>query len=202
MPDLFLDNVSLERVQYFKYLGILLAADLSWTHHIEAVCTKARKLLGLLYRRFYEHADPSALRQLYLSLVRPHLEYGCHVWDPNLQKDKRLLESVQKFALRICAKQWDLGYDELMMNFNVPSLQNRRLYHKLCTMYKIVHDLISFPRLFLYLTPIVTMPTHLSSHLQEPIHSFIHMSPVLFPHGTHCLVILLMHLLFVHLKHT
>jgi len=49
MPDLFLDNVSLERVQYFKYLGMLLAADLSWTHHIEAICSKARKLLGLLY---------------------------------------------------------------------------------------------------------------------------------------------------------
>jgi len=123
-PDLFLDNVSLERVQYVKYLGILLTADLSWTHHIEAICSKARKLLGLLYRRFYEHVDPSALRQLYLSLVRPHLEYGCHIWDPNLQKDKHLLETVQKFALRICAKQWDLAYDELMLNFNVPSLQN------------------------------------------------------------------------------
>jgi len=42
MPDLFLDNVSLERVQYFKYLGIVLAADLSWIHHIEAICSKAR----------------------------------------------------------------------------------------------------------------------------------------------------------------
>ena len=50
MPDLFLDNVSLERVQYFKYLRILPAGDLSWTHHIEAICSKARKLLGLLYR--------------------------------------------------------------------------------------------------------------------------------------------------------
>ena len=49
MPDIFLDNVSLKRVQYFKYLGILLAADLSWTHHIEAICSKASKLLGLLY---------------------------------------------------------------------------------------------------------------------------------------------------------
>jgi len=101
--------------------------------------------------------------------------------------------------------QWDLGYDELVINFNVPSLQNRRLYHKLCTMYmyEIVHNLISFlPSVFVYLTPKVTMPTHLSSHLHEPIHSFIHMSPVLFSHGTHCLVISLMHLLIVHLKHT
>ena len=101
--------------------------------------------------------------------------------------------NVQKFVLRICAKQWELGYDELMINFNVPSLQNRRLYHN-CALCIRLYIISFFPptRLFLYLTPIVTMPTHLSSHLHEPIHSFIHMSPVLFPHGTHCLVTLLM----------
>ena len=47
--------------------------------------------------------------------------------------------------LLICAKQWDLGYDELLTNFNVPKLQSRRVQHRLCTMFKILHDLISFP---------------------------------------------------------
>ena len=83
--------------------------------------------------------------QLYLSLIRPHLEYASDVWDPHLQKDITLMENVQKFGLRICAKQWDLGYDELMSNFDVCTLQTRRLEHKLCTMFKIVHNLISFP---------------------------------------------------------
>jgi len=46
MQDLFLDIVSLERVQYFKCLGILLATDLRWTHHIEAICSKASKTAG------------------------------------------------------------------------------------------------------------------------------------------------------------
>ena len=32
---------------------------------------------------------------------------------------------------------------------------------------------------------------HLSSHLHAPTHSFVHTSPVLFPLGTHYLVILL-----------
>jgi len=112
---------------------------------VTSLCTKARKLLGLLYHRFYKHAEPSALLQLYLLLVRPHLEYASDVWDPHLQKDVTLIENVQKFGLRICAKQWDLGYDELISNFDVCTLQTRRLEHKFCTMFKIVHNLISFP---------------------------------------------------------
>ena len=109
-PELLLDNFSLERVEYFKYLGILLNSDLSWSTHITSICTKARKLLGFLYNTFYKHAEPSALFQLYLLLVWPHLEYASDVWDPQLQRDITLIENVQKFGLRICAKQWDLGY--------------------------------------------------------------------------------------------
>jgi hypothetical protein len=155
VPNLLLDGVHLERVTSFKYLGILLNEDLKWSSHVESVCNKARKILGLIYRRFCD-ADPSALLQLYLSLVRPHLEYGCHIWDPHLQKDRVLLENIQKFGLKVCARQWDLGYDELLTNFRVPTLQDRRLYHKLCNMYKIVNNLIFFP-------PSVFVPHH-SSH--------------------------------------
>ena len=99
-----------------------------------------------------QHAEPPALLQLYPSLVRPHLEYASDVWDPHLVKDKTLIENVQKFGLRICAKQWDLGYNELLSNFAVSTLQSRRLEHKLSTvtMFKIVHNLIIFPPSILY----------------------------------------------------
>ena len=59
--------------------------------------------------------------------------------------DIQSLESVQKFALRVCSKQWDWGYSELMDMFNLPSLENRRLYLKLCHLFKIVHGLCNFP---------------------------------------------------------
>ena len=85
-PELLLDSFSLERVECFKYLGILLNSDLSWSNHVTYIWTKARKLLGLLYCRFYKHAEPSALFQLYLSLVRPHLEYASDVCGPHVQK--------------------------------------------------------------------------------------------------------------------
>ena len=48
------------------------------------------------------------LTTLYGSVVRPNLEYAAPVWSPELIKD-----SVQKFALRICTKQWNLSYADL-----------------------------------------------------------------------------------------
>ena len=47
-----LGGSALEQVQTFKYLGVLISS-LSCSPHIDTVCKKARKLLGLLYRRFY-----------------------------------------------------------------------------------------------------------------------------------------------------
>ena len=52
----------------------------------------------------------------YLSLVRPHLEYCCHVWNPHFEKDKRALESAQKFACKIASASWDDSYNDLYMN--------------------------------------------------------------------------------------
>ena len=61
------------------------------------------------------------------------------------QKDIIPLQRVQKFTLCICAKQWDLGYAELLNRFKVLNLGDHRNYLSLCTMYKVVSELVYFP---------------------------------------------------------
>ena len=51
---------------------------------------------------------------------------------------------VQKFRLRMCTKGWDSEYPQLLSI--TLSLENRRLYLCLCTMYKIVNKLVDFPQ--------------------------------------------------------
>ena len=93
-PTLTLNGCTLEEVECFKYLGLLLSSesDMSWSPHIESTCSKAKKILGLLYRRFYGNTDGAALVQLYQFLVRPHMEYASEVWDPYIQKNRNKLE--------------------------------------------------------------------------------------------------------------
>ena len=57
-----LGNSNLEKVECFKYLGLLLSSKLTFSQHIASICTNARRITGL-YRRFYHNAnsDSSAI---------------------------------------------------------------------------------------------------------------------------------------------
>ena len=73
-------------------------------------------------------------------MIRPHLDYAYEVWNPHLRWDIDELERVQKLALHLCTKQWDINYENLL-----PSLADRRHYLRLCVMYHIVNQLVHFP---------------------------------------------------------
>ena len=84
-----------------------------------------------LCRQFYQHSNTDILKQLYISSVRPHLEYAAAVWGPHLQKDINKLRKVQTFALGMCTKSWTADYNSLLTTCNLPSLKKRRLFSNL-----------------------------------------------------------------------
>ena len=65
--------------------------------------------------------------QLYLSLVRPHLDYAASIWSPHMKKDITQLENVQKFALRMATRSWDSSYQDLLEVVYLTTLEHRRL---------------------------------------------------------------------------
>ena len=86
----------------------------------------------------------SSLLLLYLSFVRPHLEYASQVWSPHLLKDISLLERVQKFGLKVCLKNWNCNYQESLNELSLFDLKTRREYLNLCLLYKIVNKISEF----------------------------------------------------------
>lgn len=70
---------TMERVSQYKYLGVLINEDLTWSSHINEISNKARRMVGLLYRQFYAWTSTPALLKLYTTLVRPRLEYASQV---------------------------------------------------------------------------------------------------------------------------
>ena len=92
-----------------------------WSPHVQAICSKARRVLGLLYRKFYGCSNSDTLIQLYISIVRPHLEYACPVWAPHMAKDIHAVESVQKFACRMATRNWKSGYHNVLSLTELPT---------------------------------------------------------------------------------
>ena len=145
ITSLFLNNDSLEEVTQFKYLGVTITDDLSWSKRVSSVVSKARRILGMIYRKFYRFCGTSTLLRLYKAYVKPHLDYCSFVWDLPLVKDQEVLESVQKFALRLCCKKWSAAYLQLLDSTGLTTLSAERKIAKLCFLYTIVNNLTSFP---------------------------------------------------------
>ena len=120
LQTITLNNQPLQYVQHYKYLGVTVSHNLSWTQHIHDICKKARRVLGTIYHRITKNTNDSRIiLRLYTTLVRPHLEYAAQVWNPHLEKNIRCLEKVQQFALRMCAKDYHAIYENLLDIFSV-----------------------------------------------------------------------------------
>ena len=66
--------------------------------------------------------------------------YATPVWDPHLSKDMEAIESVQRFATRMCTKQWrNVNYQDRLKLMNLKTLHARRQHLKLCYLYKIIN---------------------------------------------------------------
>ena len=61
-----------------KDLGVIVDSKLSFDKHISAKVKKANSLVGLI-RRSFVYLDKVMFKQLFTSLVRPHLEYEAAV---------------------------------------------------------------------------------------------------------------------------
>ena len=119
---LTINNNPLERVSCYKYLGVTFS-DTEVVRPYFKYFIQGKEVIGLIYREYSRHFSQASLLKLYIFLVRPHLEYASQVWNPHLQKDVLMLESVQKFALKICLKEWHLPYHDCLIQCCLPDLK-------------------------------------------------------------------------------
>ena len=131
-----LNNLLLPEVDHHKHLGLWLEPSLSWDYHINSICAKANKVLGLIKRTF-GYSNKTGIKTAFKALVIPILEYACPVWNPYLVKHTKAIEAIQRRASRlICGP--DKEYPERLLALQWDSLELRRKYLSLVQMYKII----------------------------------------------------------------
>ena len=84
VPNILLEGSVVERVYHVKVLGITLSNDLTWKRHVDNNCDESwKENIYMLYQLKRAGVNEADLFTIYISVVRPVVEYACPVWHTN-----------------------------------------------------------------------------------------------------------------------
>lgn len=133
-----LQDINLENVTSYRYLGVHITSTLSWNLHIETITCSANRMLGYLRRNFSK--APVSLKLLfYKTLVRPKLEYAAAIWDPSYANLQQTIEIVQNNACRFILSNFNrtASVTSMKSTLSLPCLSLRRKVFRLSLFFKI-----------------------------------------------------------------
>ena len=125
IPSIMIGGMPVEKVDHVKLLGVTFSCDLTWNKHVENIVGKASKRLYMLYQLKRAGINQSDLVSVFLSIIRPVLEYACPVWHTNLPTYlSDSIELIQKRAMKsIYPGQ---SYADVLQCMGLTTLNERR----------------------------------------------------------------------------
>ena len=103
LPSLIFNNTLIQFVDHNKHLGVTFSCDGKWNNHVENTLQSALKVVGIMRQLKYEFSR-LALNQIYITYVRPIIEYSSIVWGGCSEQNADLLEKLQHEAARIVTR--------------------------------------------------------------------------------------------------
>ena len=120
----------------------------------------------LVLRKYRLILPRKALETIYISMIRPILEYGNVLYDNCTLSNKWAIENIQRQAALLCTGGYrHTDYKNLLIELNWESLSDRRKQHKLVILYKIINKI--YPD-YLYRSLNINTNTHYN--LRQPLH--------------------------------
>ena len=99
-PPLFMENQVVSEVESYKHLGVFLSKYCSWHKHIDYIKEKAWGRINVM-RRLKFFLFRKSLETIYLTFIRPVLEYTDVVWGNCTNYEKQELDKIQTETARI-----------------------------------------------------------------------------------------------------
>ena len=94
------ENLQQNRCYNYKLLGVILDEELNFNDHIDMLCKKLSKRIGLL--RSIRHYLPLKERiQFYNAIIKPVLMFGGLIWSSTSKENLRRVFKLQKRAARV-----------------------------------------------------------------------------------------------------
>ena len=126
-------------------LGITVTERLLPEAHIKRISGETYNLVRNI-RTAFCYLDEEMVKKLIVTMIRPRLEYAALIWSPNMMKDKRKLERVQRAATKLPQTLMNLSYDQRLEKLSLPTLEKRRERGDLIAMYRILSGIEKLDR--------------------------------------------------------
>ena len=97
------DNHTIDKVTKQRLLGIIIDDHLTWTAHIDYLCSTLSAKISLL-RQLSAYVPQEIQKLYYQSYILPLLDYGCNTWGTTSSANIERLSKLQKRAARIILK--------------------------------------------------------------------------------------------------
>ena len=152
--DYHINQQTVPKCDVVSDLGVVLDNKLTMNLHIDHIVKKSMKMLGFIKRFSREFNDVFIAKTLFVSLVRPILEFASVIWSPCFVTHIARVEAVQRnfsrFALRFLVWRDPLNlptYENRLRLLNLDTLFLRRKLFDGLFIHDILSSKIQCPRL-------------------------------------------------------
>ena len=128
--------------EYCKDLGVYINDNLTFAKHIDTITRNAYYRIRQ-FNLCFASRDRDFKLFMYKTYLRPLLEYNPQVWSPYYLQDIDKVEKVQRRFTKFLPGLHDVGYPQRLEALQIPSLEERRIFHDLLLLYKLVRTALN-----------------------------------------------------------
>ena len=131
-----IDGHDIANVSQQKLLGLMIDDKLTWSAHIETVCSSLSSKISLL-RQLAKYVSTNVLRKFYQGYILPLIDYGSITWSgTTLANIERLLKLQKRAARIILQTDYSTPSAEMFAELGWQPINKRLAYNKAVFTYK------------------------------------------------------------------
>ena len=167
--DVLINGCKISKVYNTKFLGMIIDGNLMWKYHIDYICNKISKTIGIILkaRKIFSH---ETLNMLYYCFIYPYVNYCVHIWGSTYISYLTKLLVLQKRIVRIISGVPRLTHTEpLFVKLGILTVNRLFKYNIGLLMYKYHHSMLP-PVLDMFVKncQVHSYNTRQSDHLHVP----------------------------------